>query len=423
MSISSISGYSRVGNQVGIKENKNKTQDLASNSVKCDPSRVNKSRKLSFGCRLASIIKAEALTEEDKSVRRQILLTSPNSLKVQSHPGLKHTNGAAFAKDGVPHDVDTLFHIYKEQGNGDGSGVSFHKSDGTAVVRKSKDEAAADSKYDAAVNEAIESGSKDILAHIRLASPECRPVDEKNAHPFVYGNLTCASNGFIAGALRNEIKDKVFGEFAELLGDKPKGTTDTEVAFFYFLGNLKKKHGSTDPKVVGMDNFKKVFAESIVDLIDLSPQKFWKLNGNTMGLKGELDVSPACNFIISNGDMHFGFRKGHELFYGLHEDEKGEKEYILSSQIIKTEGTTKPIEWIPVTEEHIITFSKNDAGKIEPELTPLASLVPDYDETRERRKSSLQAKSQPQAEVKAESKPTIDPRFMEMLKNKKANSK
>ncbi|MEI7475209.1 MAG: class II glutamine amidotransferase [bacterium] len=339
--------------------------------------------KLAFGCRIMGMIKAEEPTVEDDIVRKECLETNKESLKAQSTPqGNIQRNGIKEA-----YNVEDYFKIYSQRGNPDGWGVSAHfRNYHVPFIKKSKDCAATDANYDKTINDLIAKHPKVILAHIRLASPECKPVSEKNAHPFSYKDWSFEHNGFMGGALKPEIQDKIKGSYYLLLGDRPKGNTDSESTFYYFMGKLKEQHGSTDTSKIGIEKTKQTFADTLVELFDKTDLKTWDLDGSVMNVKGKLDLSPACNIISSDGNMIMAFRKGHELYLGEYTNLKGEHQYIVSSETVQPENPRERIHWGEIPDGHMVVVAKNEKGVLQPEFTPLSYLVQNYDKIRDKKK-------------------------------------
>lgn len=326
---------------------------------------------------------AENPNAEDDAVRKECLETNPESLKSQSTPqGNIQRNGVT-----EPFNCEDLFKIYQKEGNPDGWGVSAHfRNYHVPFIKKSKNSAATDPEYDKTIESLISEHPKVILAHIRLASPECKPVSEKNAHPFTYKNWSFEHNGFMGGALKPEIQDKIKGSNYFLLADRPKGNTDSESTFYYFLAKLKSQFRTTDTEKIGIENTKKVFAETLVELFDKTDQKFWDLDGSVMDVKGKLDLSPACNIITSDGNMMMAFRKGHALYLGRFTNSQGEKQYIVSSETVQPKDNNVKIDWLDIPDGHMVVVSKNEQGVLQPEFTPLSEIVQNYDKIREKKK-------------------------------------
>lgn len=341
--------------------------------------------KIAFGCRIMGMIKAEESTPEDDLVRKECLLTNPESLKAQSLPkGNIQRNGTTEA-----YNVEDLFKIYQQKGNSDGWGVSAHfRNMHLPFIKKSKQLAATDPEYDKTISNLIDAHPTVMMAHIRLASPECRPVSEKNAHPFSYKDWSFEHNGFIGGALKPEIQSKIMNSYHLLLGDKPKGNTDSESTFYYFLGKLKEQNGSTDVNKIGIEKTKQTFAETLVELFDKTDKKTWDLDGSVLNVKGKIDLSPACNVITSNGEMLMAFKNGHTLYLGQFINTKGEKQYIVSSETVQPKDSKIKIEWMDIPDAHMVVVSKNEKGLLQPELTPLSELVKDYDKIRDKKKTA-----------------------------------
>ncbi len=334
---------------------------------------VNKSQKrknnISFGCRVLSMVQSGVKPnhlQEEQQLRTDLLVNDKNSLKNQS-PIRPKKNGNCNS----PYDYEDLYGLRKI-GNRDGWGIySYNQSQIWPQGFKNKLEAKQDNLFTEKSKQTIAQNPKIIMAHIRAASPKCKKVDTNYNHPYTYKNWTFMHNGFVPGALSFNTQLKINWGFNNLLGDKPKSKTDSESSFYYFLGKLKQNFDTTDASKIGKKNLKKTFAETINDLIKESPKTFRDVNPAILGgIKGSIYTSPSCNFVVTDGNMLMAYRKGPDLYLGVKNFDKDQKEYIISSEVIAKDD--KSIEWLKIPQNHMVYMEKTKKDTIQPEITPLA---------------------------------------------------
>ncbi len=172
-----------------------------------------------------------------------------------------------------------------------GWGIGWFAGDGARLVRSARP-AGADPLY-------AESSRKvcgtTVLAHVRKAS--MGSVAEANCHPFGYGRWLFAHNGTLQGfpAVRTRLRGAVP---PDLVG-RIEGETDSEHAFYFLLGRLRRAAGGleapADPGVVVG-----VLTDVIRYLHDLCP-------GTAVG-------PSEFNFILTDGRMLAASRWGHTLY-------------------------------------------------------------------------------------------------------------
>jgi predicted glutamine amidotransferase len=133
-----------------------------------------------------------------------------------------------------------------------------------------------------------------LVAHIRLAS--VGDVNEKNAHPFVYGRWTFCHNGTLTEFthFRLALERNISQKFRKRLS----GTTDSERCFAIFLTRLFSKvaEGAHAP------------AEVVA----------WAL-ADTMATVANVTDQPglppsAMNFLVSDGELLLATRRGRSLW-------------------------------------------------------------------------------------------------------------
>ncbi|MBY0403006.1 MAG: class II glutamine amidotransferase, partial [Cyanobacteria bacterium] len=247
----------------------------------------------------------------------------------------------------------------------------------------------ASASFDEAVNQMLKTSPKMVLAHIRLAAPQCKEVVTVNNHPFQYEKWNFMHNGIVTGAfqptIQNALQEMYPAEKSQSNGNTktlpikgPKGTTDSEASLYYWMGLMQKKYGSVDSQVVGKAQVRQSFADAIHDLIQASPPIYSDLKGSVLNIQGKIQVAPSMNFVASDGNLLLAFRKGAKLYLGMRRvpgqpaKSLSSQEYILSSEPIQPGKGFARIQWLDIPEEMILTLSRGASGAIEPELYPLS---------------------------------------------------
>jgi len=296
-------------------------------------------------------------------------------------------------RDGInqPYDLEDLLHLYNK-GNKHGWGISSYTETGHYYSRSANSAHNKDRAFDRAVENVIRQNPSVVLSHVRL-DPQFRydktivdqkspleiisqksadrpefDVREVNSHPFVHGKWSFMHNGlFDKSAIRDIVKSSEMNHI--------KGSTDSELFFYSFLYRLKKAFGTTDPEKLSIKQKRKIFAQSINDVIKNSKPTAFELDYNPMGVKGYLNNPPKLNFVLSDGENLFIYRKFHNLFLGVKELPKGEKEYIIASehtQSGKSKDKNDKTKWLRIPQNHILTIARNkNTGKRSPVLMPL----------------------------------------------------
>lgn len=327
---------------------------------------------------MMGFVKSGQPTLEDAVIRTDSLANSPHSLKAQSMPGITYRNGWH-----TPYNQEDLYTPYFEKGNADGWGiVAYCKGYQTPLIVKSPYPAYSDPSYNWSINYLNLYQPQITLSHVRQGTGGNN--NTQNSHPFVYKNWSFEHNGNLQGIFKEPFRSKVFGRYAKSLGDSPKGKTDSEAVFYYFLGRMQETYGTTDTNRAGLENTVKIFAKSLLEVVDKEKENHFKLYGSFNDLKGRMDLSPSCDVIASDGENLYAFKKGHSMYLGRYINALGERQYIIAQEKTNTMRTGKPIEWLEIPEEHVVVISKNPSGKYRPTMYPLTELVPEYNEISEK---------------------------------------
>jgi predicted glutamine amidotransferase len=327
---------------------------------------------LATACRLEAIMipktQNEAVQKKASMVIKEGLLSSSNSLLAQSKKRPK--THQSHEKNPI-YDLEDLSGLVRAIGSPDGWGfVGYGLSDGELTqpwVQKSALPAEHDPNYSKAVEKLQQSRPHLVMAHVRQTDNP-KSVAIQNVHPFVFQNWSLMHNGTIHGAFAQSTLDKIASHNNELLGG-PKGQTDTERVFYYFLSILLEKYGTTDSSKLSTEQVQAAFRQAMLDLIAVSPAKSKPIKDSLFSLDGSLQTLPSCNVIISDGQHIYAFRRVLNLFLGENDLGHGEKLYVVSSERI--EAPSKHWKWLLIPENHFVTLSRNSNGSIQATLGSL----------------------------------------------------
>jgi predicted glutamine amidotransferase len=327
-----------------------------------------------FGCRLTAVMEPYKQTWQQPNVRQQsdvfvwtTLVSDKNSLKNESQPQLQvpvEYNG-----------YEELFGVGR-YGQKDGWGIAGYQPDAIrnfqqpAYIVKSPKPAFADTRFDQVIQSVLPANL--VLAHIRSASDECKEVQLANVHPFSYQNWSFIHNGTVSGAFSPTIESKI-QQYRQILAGGPKGNTDSERVFYYFLSKLYETTGTTNSSTLPLNVVQTNFAQAINDLMTHSKYAYKPLTGSLMGIRGDIQFQPSCNFILSDGSHLFAFKKGFDLFLGEKTLSNAQKIYVLSSE--RTHLGDPSVKWLEIPEEHIVTISWDASGNPVPEIEPLSRFL------------------------------------------------
>lgn len=319
-----------------------------------------------FGCRLMAEIEPRTLRQspvveqEKDSFVYQLFSTDTNSLQKESIPHqITALNPNNITYDGL--------YGVGQHGQPDGSGFAAYSAlRQPAIVWKSIKPAYADPDYSRAILGILPADL--VLGHIRFQSVGGISLD--NIHPFAYENWSFIHNGTINGALSPVIQNKI-NLYRIVLGGGPKGNTDSERVFYYILSRLYETTGTTDSGKIPLSKLQSVFANALSELLSQSKPAYKPLTGTVMGIKGNLQFEPSCNFVLSDGNRLLAFKKGFDLFLGEKALSNGQKIYVISSE--KT--SDQSIQWLAVPEEHVVIISRDQQGNPTPVIEPLSRLV------------------------------------------------
>jgi len=331
-----------------------------------------------FACRLEGMMgpeyPSEATQQEESAFLKSVLVEDENSLQKES--------AVRQPKDGVQesYDLEDLSGVVRKYGSPDGWGIVHYPCPVEPIrlprLNKSIKPAFADADFKQAVNQTTSERANIVMAHVRQASPECKQVELVNVHPFTWQNWSFMHNGTVSGAFSPVVAAKI-SQYKDKIGGEPKGTTDSERVFYFFLANLYEKAGTLDSKKIPLSTIQTVFAQSINALIANSTPTAKPLHGDVMDVQGHLQTQPACNFLLSDGTHLLAFRKVLNLYLAQKTLANQQKLYLVSSEKTQTHDPADPsVKWLLLPENHILIISWDAQGNPKPALEPLFSLAP-----------------------------------------------
>lgn len=148
--------------------------------------------------------------------------------------------------------------------------------------------------------------TRTFLAHIRQAT--AGSVRVLNCHPFQHGGWTFAHNGQVCtfGAdpgVRERVLALVDGRYRRfILGD-----TDSELLFYVFLSRLSRIVEDLHNPGVTARHAVSALRETVAEIMAVSPPP-----------SADPDRPTRLNFLITNGEVLVGYRRGVSLFFSTH---------------------------------------------------------------------------------------------------------
>jgi predicted glutamine amidotransferase len=152
--------------------------------------------------------------------------------------------------------------------HGDGWGMAWYE-DAEPVIRKAPVRADCDPEYDKLAREPV----ADLgLVHLRWATPGLG-VNERNAHPFRYGQYAFAHNGAIHP--QDRLPEMLPAEWERQLG----GTTDSERYFLLVMSRLARHDGDVVAAIAdAAAEIDTRFEPNSLNAILLSPDKLYAIS-------------------------------------------------------------------------------------------------------------------------------------------------
>jgi predicted glutamine amidotransferase len=328
------------------------------------------SMPIALACRLEAMMGPEKLSPQVQKEAQHFYLRSlvddPNSLQKES--------GKRPQKDGrsETYDIEDLSGIIRKYGNLDGWGLVGYSCPIQPIrlpdSSRSIEPAVSDKLFQPKVSKTIAQNPNIIMAHVRQAPPDKKQVELENVHPFTYQSWSLMHNGGADGAFAPSIQQTINRHKAEL-GGGPKGNTDTEQIFYYFLSTLLEQYGTTDSAKLTLNQTQAAFAKTMADIVSASKPNAKPIHGEVIGVTGTIQTLPSCNFILSDGKHLLAFRKVLNLFLGLKTLPNGQKIYIIASE--KTHVADRTVQWLFLPEDHVLSISWDKTGNPVPQLNPI----------------------------------------------------
>lgn len=323
-----------------------------------------------FACRLEGMMglknPSDANIKEEEQFLHTVLLSDPNSLQQES--------AKRPPKDGVHEnlDLEDLSGILRKYGSPDGWGIASYACPTTSLqipkVIRGVAPAYQDNHFKQAVIQPEHAHTSIFLAHVRLASLTAKEVELQNVHPFTFKNWSFMHNGEVSGAFSPVVTNKI-AQFKEQLAGGPKGATDSERVFYFFLANLYETTGTLDSQHVPLETLQKVFSRTITTLIENSTPTAKVIPKNVLGVEGHLQMQPACNFVLTDGEHVFAYRKVLNLYLAQKTLSTKQKVYLIASE--QTQKQDASVQWLLLPENHLLTLYWDENGNPRPRLEPV----------------------------------------------------
>lgn len=339
----------------------------------CTITRHSASPAPTFGCRqMAFMTEGNTLSPAQKVLWQDALVENPNCLKAQSHKRSHPLREGAV----MPFHEEDLLND-PQDGNVDGWGFAAYvvRSKTPVEIQRSLAPACTDDGFDAAAKSLVAKGPRTMLAHLLNKLFPQRMLGEEDLHPFSLGNWTGMFNGVLTGGRSPDLLKTLEQTFYPLLGAKPKGTNSGERILLYYLGKLKQRFGTLDGELLSIPAMQQAFAETLRDFMSRSKPVYAPVaagtEGGLMGLKGQVQDGPSCNYVVSDGQTLMAYRKGRRLYLNRHPGLKGRVGYVVSSEPFQPKQGGK-LSWTELPEDHILTLTRLNDGRIHPTLTPFS---------------------------------------------------
>jgi predicted glutamine amidotransferase len=329
---------------------------------------------MASACRLAGVMGPEilspALQNEENAFIRATLLDDSNSLQKES--------AKRPAKDGIRQtfDIEDLSGVIRKYGGPDGWGLVRYACPIQPVrlpeISRNIKPAYADTQFPQAVSQSLKEQPNIVLAHVRLGSVDgSKPPVLSSVHPFAFKSWTFMHNGDVSGAFSPVVTAKI-KQYETQLDGGPKGSTDSERAFYYFLANLYEATGTLDSSQISTETVQRVFAQTVQSLVAQSAHPAKPLSGDVMGIHGHVEMQPACNFIVSDGKRLLASRRILNLYLAQKTLSNHQKVYLVASE--QTHLKDSSVQWLSLPENYILSIQWDGAGNPQPELEPMDRL-------------------------------------------------
>ncbi len=156
--------------------------------------------------------------------------------------------------------------------------------------------------------------TRTFMAHIRQAT--AGSVRVLNCHPFQHGGWTFAHNGQVCTfgvdpSVRQRVLGLIDGRYRRfVLGD-----TDSELLFYVFLSRLSRMVDDLQSAGITADHAVSALRESVAEVLAASPPP-----------EADPERPTRLNFLLTNGNVLIGYRRGVTLYYSTHKSRCLERE-------------------------------------------------------------------------------------------------
>lgn len=346
-------------------------------------SQPNTSMPIRFGCRLFTSMAPTPYPGQDKFIR-SCLVSGENSLKKQSH-----------GRDKMPTAGNGLSWEFMAplSNSNDGWGLAtYSRKAPHPTVNHSLDPISSDPSFEPTIQAHSQKHPiHTLLAHIRYATKGS--VSLENAHPFFHKTWTFMHNGDLPQGKYQQLLDHNQQNVPLKLGIQA-GATDSEAAFHTMLLKMHDQLGTTNAAEVSSEDLQRIFAETTAELVDSSklettpPKHPNRVNPRLAGWSGlkvhpqsRVNISPATNFVLSDGNRTLASCYGRTLYLGIHTTPQGQKEVLIASEKIqprqnllqkawgKLRRKPETIQWWQIPNRHVVMLERKDQ-QIETRIEP-----------------------------------------------------
>ncbi len=208
-----------------------------------------------------------------------LFLLAPSTLACKMWGMTAETLPEAEVKDQLVIDSQSLKSLSRYS-NTDGWGLVYYNNG--IVVHRGQPSAYLDSNYNIRANELAESGKSVALGHVRQRSSGATAIP--NPHPFVRGDWSFCHNGGLSKNLLKELIGTALSDYTPTVGNNWDDTdvVDSDLYMVYILVNIVQNDGDV--------------LSGIRDVAKNLP-------------------SGQANFLLSNGEHIWAFKKGLPLSY------------------------------------------------------------------------------------------------------------
>ncbi len=319
-----------------------------------------------FGCRLFAYMKGPENSSKNLSKGgadqpdefvKQCLVSGKNALQKQSEPRQKKADCEN------SHSWESWVDLRDSR---DGWGIATYQAgQNRPSVVKSPNPAFKDPSFNKSADDLTQRQPATVLAHVRAKVNSASSLE--NSHPFQYGGWSFMHNGVVPKKVVRQLEEKLNQQYLPELGAHLQGETDSERVFYMLLGKLQDRHQTTDPARISSEQLQSVFADTVREVITASRKhqkgkrlgnEFARLSGLTIESSSNVRTTPACNFILSDGNRLLASTLSRKLFMGVRTLPDGRKDVVLASEKIQPEQRSKAVEWWEIPDGHLVMLQR-----------------------------------------------------------------